>query len=291
MLSEKAKGKQRAVELGPAATLPAAEEARDLTIRFTEGIPDLVLKVSAKDTIRDVKKNIADARPQLQDRRLRLIHAGRLLTDGTLLYSWLTTLEERQNRANLGDTNNAGGAAPANSFTTWLHCSVGPIVEPGTETEEKLQTAQLQPLRGFDRLSTAGFSQEDIANFRRQFHSHSSSNFLDVDFQSEEEYDEHARALEEQWIDSMDNAGTASLSDSSSSQSLILKGIILGFFFPIIPFFFLRDEPKPAVFWEDGSEQDATESVVFSRRMQIGIMAGFVVNVLFGMWRYLLDTN
>jgi hypothetical protein len=64
--------------------------------------------------------------------------------------------------------------------------------------------------------------------------------------------DEHARALEEQWIDSMDNVNTASLS-SASSQSLILRGIVIGFFFPIIPFFFLR-ETKAAVFWEEWGE-------------------------------------
>lgn len=50
-----------------------------------------------------------------------------------------------------------------------------------------LQTAQLQPLRGFDRLVAAGFSEADIANFRRQFHSQSASNYLDTDFETEEE--------------------------------------------------------------------------------------------------------
>ena len=53
MLSEKAKGKQRAVEP------PDIEElSRDLVIRFTEGIPDLVLNVSQRDTIRIVRNNV-----------------------------------------------------------------------------------------------------------------------------------------------------------------------------------------------------------------------------------------
>jgi len=192
MLSEKAKGKQRAVE--PLAE-PAPNLSRDLVIRFTEGIPDLILKVSQQDAIRDVKNNIRGARPQLKDRRLRLIHSGRLLTDGTLLYDWINTLEERQRRA----TSEQKTETPLASNTTWLHCSVGPKIEEGEESEEaKTQTAQLQPLRGFDRLSAAGFSEADIANFRRQFHSQSASNYLDTDFDTEEEYDEHARALEEQ---------------------------------------------------------------------------------------------
>jgi len=53
MLSEKAKGKQRATEPAPQPDL-----SRDLVIRFTEGIPDLILKVSEKDAIRDVKNNV-----------------------------------------------------------------------------------------------------------------------------------------------------------------------------------------------------------------------------------------
>jgi len=145
-----------------------------------------------------------------------------------------------------------------------------------------MKQGQIQPLRGFDRLSAVGFSEEDIANFRRQFHSQASSNYLEDDFETQEECasstlractcwpsrphtdDEHARALEEQWIDSMDNAGTASLSQSNStSHTTILQGIILGFFFPLIPFFFMRSR-KPAVFWEDGSETESVPNVIFS---------------------------
>jgi predicted PurR-regulated permease PerM len=75
--------------------------------------------------------------------------------------------------------------------------------------------------------------------------------------------DEHARALEEQWIDSIDNAGTATLSQSSSSSSAILQGVLVGFFFPFLPFFFMRSQ-KLAVFWEDGSEQETSPTVIFS---------------------------
>ena len=75
---------------------------------------------------------IVTARPQLKDRRLRLIHAGRLLTDGTLLHPWLSTLEDRQLRAKMPDTSSP---SPQPHTITWLHCSVGPTIEPGTETE------------------------------------------------------------------------------------------------------------------------------------------------------------
>lgn len=284
VLSEKAKGKQRAVD----PEINGPPDSRDLTIRFTEGIPDLILHVVEKDTVRDVKSKIAIESPQLCGRRLRLIHAGRLLTDGIRLHPWLTALEEKQRRVT--PTSEEPHAPVQSSMITWLHCSVGPVVERGTESEEKPQVAQIQPLRGFDRLATAGFSEEDIAHFRRQFHSQSSANYLDLTLENDDDdYDEHARALEEQWIDSLDNANNAQLAQSSS-QVMLIRGVILGFFFPIIPFFFLRSS-KPAVFWDDGTQVEATESVIFSRKTQVGIVFGFLANVLFGTWRYLLDPS
>jgi len=245
---------------------------------------------------------IRQARPQLQDRRLRLIHSGRLLTAGTFLYSWLESLEERQKRAvsdkSRGESAGAGGGGSSRAGdrgtkadTLWLHCSVGPKIDVGEDDSEeaKVQTAQLQPVRGFDRLVSVGFSETDIATFRRQFHS-SSSNYLDVDFETEEEYDEHARALEEQWIDSLDNASTASLSQSGATNSSVLQGILLGFFFPLVPFFFMR-KPRPSVFWDDGSEYESPGTVIFSKRVQMGLVVGFLVNVLFGLWRFFMDAS
>ena len=59
-LSEKAKGKQRAVdppdvEQGTSSAQPAS---RDLTIRFTEGGSDLIVHVGEKDTVKDVKQKV-----------------------------------------------------------------------------------------------------------------------------------------------------------------------------------------------------------------------------------------
>ena len=75
-------------------------------------------------------------------------------------------------------------------------------------------------------------------------------------FTNDKIVDEHARALEEQWIDSIDNAGSASLSNSTTQTSRpFVSGVLLGFFFPLIPVFFFFDS-RPAVFWEDGTEHD-----------------------------------
>ncbi|KIY53990.1 hypothetical protein FISHEDRAFT_63192 [Fistulina hepatica ATCC 64428] len=302
-MSEKAKGKQRALDPLPvnnrhvageasgnssSSTLKAAE-SRQLTIRFTEGVPDLTITVDQLDTVGDVKKKIRQVRPELEGRRLRLIHSGRLLTNGVFLFSWLATLEERQLRSVSREAEGGASDSKPPIDNIWLHCSIGPPIEDDKDGDEGAnQPPQIRPPRGFDRLAAIGFSEADITNFRRQFHSQSSANYLDSEFETEEEYNEHARALEEQWIDSMDNAGTASLSQSPNSDSAVLQGIVVGFFFPLIPFFFLAT-PKAPVFWDDGREHETPNSVVFSKRMQMSIVVGFFMNVLFGVWMTLLN--
>ncbi|KAF5388837.1 hypothetical protein D9757_005600 [Collybiopsis confluens] len=273
-LSEKAKGKQKAIDPLLSETSdnylpgPSTQTSRTFTVRFTEDAPDLEVSVNEQDTIRDVKRTIRLERPQLKDRRLRLIHSGKLLADATSVSSWIKSIDAQQHK--LED-----GIGSASSIPAWLHCSV----------------SQIQPARGFDRLAPLGFTEEEIAGIRRQFHSQSTSNFLDdQDFDLDEDYDEHARALEEQWIDSLDNSDI-SLSNSSNSNSPAMIGIIIGFFFPFIPAFINGNKPSQPIFWEDGTENRSTESVVFSRTIQFGLVAGFLVNILFGMWRFLLDTS
>ncbi|KAI0754789.1 DUF2407 ubiquitin-like domain-containing protein [Daedaleopsis nitida] len=286
-LSQKAKGKQRAVDPAPPEAAPSLKE---LTIRFTEGIPDLTVQVAEKDTVKDVKNSIRLARPELEHRRLRLIHSGQLLSDTTQLYSRIASLEQRRLSRNAAEDDHVGDDPDAPAPPTWLHCSVGPQLREGEEEEGRLQTAQLKPLRGFDRLAAAGFSEQDIANIRLQFHTHSAGDFLDHEFEDQEEFDEHARVLEEQWIDSLDGGSSASLANAQPAVSSLHNGIVLGFFFPLMPFFFFRAS-KPAVFWDDGSSYDSMAPAVFSRRMQMGIVVGFLLNVLFGLWTYLLSSE
>ncbi|KAH9924351.1 DUF2407 ubiquitin-like domain-containing protein [Epithele typhae] len=290
-LSEKARGKQRE---DPEAAEPEPPPTKDLTIRFTEGIPDLTVQVAEKDTVTDVKNSIRQARPDLADRRLRLIHAGQLLADSTQLYSRIASVEQRRRRptssaGSSNDADNRSEEAAASSAPTWLHCSVGPKLQDGETDEGRMQTAQLKPLRGFDRLSAAGFSEADIANIRLQFHTHSAGDYLDQEFDDQEDFDEHARQLEEQWIDSLDGGNSASLANSQPATTQFHNGIVLGFFFPLIPVFFFR-ATKPAIFWDDDSEYETVSQPVFSRRMQMGIVVGFLLNALFGMWTYLLSS-
>ena len=57
MLSEKAKGKQRAVDPLVQQDTPQ-EEYKSLVIRFTEGVPDLTIRVGERDAVRDIKRNV-----------------------------------------------------------------------------------------------------------------------------------------------------------------------------------------------------------------------------------------
>ncbi|KAH7345274.1 DUF2407 ubiquitin-like domain-containing protein [Rhizoctonia solani] len=293
MLSDKAKGKQRATNDEDTES----EQRRPITIRFTEREPDLLLGVSSRDTIRDVKALIRSLRPPLERRRLRLVHAGRLLTDGTRLVPWLEALEAHSRKSN---AKNAPSRSPASSPTTtnfpqrrsfssiqepdpepadvWIHCSIGPEGED-IDGDDKPQEPQIAPLRGFDRLASAGFSAEDIESMRRQFHAQRPE-VLDQD-------DEHARALEEQWVDNMDSglAGAES-TDGEPMYPPYFHGILVGFFFPLIPMFFLREPPPPAFFSDNVAPVEAPRSVVFSRRMQMAIVAGFFANVVYGTLNY-----
>ncbi|THH07265.1 hypothetical protein EW145_g3495 [Phellinidium pouzarii] len=294
-LSEKAKGKQRAIE-PQAPEEPVPPTQRPLTIRFADGLPDLDLTLDAKDTVRRVKQQIREGCPQVDKRRLRLIYSGRILADNIVLFDWLSSLEARQQKTSDIGKEKAkedvvfGSAATGGPPPTWLHCSVGAeLIGDSEEDEKRIQDSQIKPLRGFDRLAAAGFSEDDIANFRQTFHNQSSGDYLDTEpLGEDEDYDEHARALEEQWIDSLDDGNVSSITQASPSRT-ILQGLIVGFFFPFMPFFFLRD-PTPAVFWDDGRAQERTSSVIFSKRMQMALVLGFIVNLIFGVWRYLLGS-
>ncbi|KDQ14989.1 hypothetical protein BOTBODRAFT_109072 [Botryobasidium botryosum FD-172 SS1] len=291
-LSAKAKGKQRAVDVDEEVDLesgPSREPLqRTFTVLFTDGLPDLELTVGETDTVKDVKTRIRGFRPTLQKRVLRLIHSGRILTNDTVFYAWLSTLEARQQRAVNSENATEDGSATSEDVKPKIkiHCSIGPEMTQ-EEEDESVQTAQLTPLRGFDRLASAGFSPEDIATIRRQFHT--SRTGLDLDAVGQVAHDDEARALEERWIDDMDgglgNLHGNSPDDPNSLYATLLQGILLGFFYPLLPFFFIR-EARPAAFFSDTYAQlEAPPSIVFSKRMQMAIVIGFLVNMAYGVLR------
>lgn len=62
-LSEKAKGKRRAESIDTTYKPPPPPPARrELAVRFTEGVEDLIVFVGENDSIRDIKKKVCTHR-------------------------------------------------------------------------------------------------------------------------------------------------------------------------------------------------------------------------------------
>lgn len=304
-LSEKAKGKQRAVDISlepVLSTLPELPAHRDVLIRFSEGAHDLLIPVTHDNTIKDIKAQIREQRPMLERRRLKIIHSGRLLVDATHLLEYIQTLESRAHARDSyndsgalsrADTNGKGKARTEPQRPIWLHCSVGTRLEPHEEDDGTIPqpSTEVNNLRGFDRLVGAGLTEAEIAMLRTQFHS-TPQGLDDLVYGggtvlNDEELEDQARTLEERWIDSLDMGRDATaLAPSSSPVATLVQGLLVGFFFPIIPFFFMYEQ-RQAAFWSNGRSAERPGSVVFSRRMQIAIVMGFVMNISFGIWRYL----
>ena len=57
-LSDKAKGKQRAVETAGQPGPSEYARVKTLVIRFSEGIQDLAVEVAEKDAVRDIKREV-----------------------------------------------------------------------------------------------------------------------------------------------------------------------------------------------------------------------------------------
>ncbi|ORX37232.1 hypothetical protein BD324DRAFT_650838 [Kockovaella imperatae] len=381
-LSEKSKGKQRAVNAseedggGKGAgetddldniaryeaaapgsthdTTKARSPGRHVTVVFSNesesGGGNLELWIEDGESVGSVKEQIRHLRPSLAPLSLRLIHAGRLLTDGILLLPWLQSLEDRvrrqaggvggdvesvlkdvgfqddeperetERKGSAGETTASrlrsrsrgprGHASPERKIRdkerVWLHCNVGGRLDEDKdkEKEDGEETTPAPRRRGFDVLLDAGLSPADVANMRRQFYE-SRGEEVPEGMDLGDVNDEHARALEEQWIEGDLTAETATTT-SEGMYTSILHGLLTGFLFPLIPWFFFRELPLPNFFDADAEargEDDTTvsgrvsnnpdiggeflPSVVFGKRMQMGILLGTFINVAFGWLRFL----
>ncbi|WFD27581.1 hypothetical protein MNAN1_002581 [Malassezia nana] len=117
--------------------------------------------------------------------------------------------------------------------TAFLQCSIGPSTDEVQPTKDALIPSTTNEARGFDRLRyTAGMSPLDVQTMREQFHLQSGlSTAYTGDLIRQEDEQEYAYRLEEQWIDNM---GTAPIrSHAPSIPMSILQGLLIGFFFPL----------------------------------------------------------
>ncbi|KAI8072744.1 DUF2407 C-terminal domain-containing protein [Gongronella butleri] len=233
-------------------------ESIDVHIRWSDR-QDLIIQLAPADTVQALKDKIRQSIQQLDDKHLRLIHNGRVLQNNKRLSDYdIGRLPENNTKAKI--------PPPSPVF---IHCSVSE--HPSTRPNDQ---PQMTPPIGFDRLLEAGFSEQDVNNIRAQFHRMHGDG---------EESSEQARQLEEQW---MDNTGET-LPDGSKKNfqkkrrdhaltrvffyeavqgtyKEMFVGMIFGFFLGILCLFWLRES-------------------VFNRRHQIGITAGILINISFGL--------
>ncbi|KAF9139399.1 hypothetical protein BGX30_008003 [Mortierella sp. GBA39] len=136
------------------------------------------------------------------------------------------------------------------------------------EEEEELSPIMTPQATGFDRLREAGFSEDEIRSIRRQFHasrgtvtSSVGENGIAVGLDQDEDASARARRIEEEWID---QHGAETLPEGlEGSYGEMVWGLMLGFFMGLIVLFWFKE-------------------AAFSRRQQMGIIAGMMINVGFG---------
>ncbi|KAL7665300.1 DSC E3 ubiquitin ligase complex subunit 3 C-terminal domain-containing protein [[Candida] zeylanoides] len=198
-----------------------------LTVRFTVP-PDIQGEVKDLDIPLDVdlspdesqisvqwiKSTVRDRVPQCGQRRLRLIHGGRVLSEKSDLRREVFEPRVRQQQQ--------AAEGEAETLRVFVHCLIGEVLTPQQLAEEnKLDSAPqarttAPEVVGFDRLLQQGFSPEDIEDLRRQFHAiynpNEASNAAGrwgggsageiSDLEEEEARQRRVRQLEERWIES-----------------------------------------------------------------------------------------
>ncbi|GAA5938698.1 hypothetical protein JCM3775_001966 [Rhodotorula graminis] len=165
------------------------------------------------------------------------------------------------------DREGEEGATVQEEEQIWLHCSVGDVEQDEEPAEDTNQAAQITPLQGFDRLRDAGFSEEDIEQLRTEFRETRGAAATAAAAEPGDD-DEHQRALEDQWLSGMTGSEEAAGAEASTAGNYysLLKGISIGFFAPFLPLFFFRTQ-------------------LFTKRTQIAIVLGVIINLGFGFLR------
>jgi hypothetical protein len=262
-----------------------ASPALALTIRFSSSLPDLPLTVPSPSstTTAAIKRQLRSLRPaDTAKRRLRLIYSGKELTDGAVLSESLKLSPQRS----ISDPK--GKSSAVDQVHRYLICSIGEELsdaELAQEARHELLTATStshqprpstapQPL-GFDRLLSAGFSPAEVAGLREQFLRLQSHTHTPDAMPTPAEM----RLLEDRWIDDTTGPGPQGLGGGSGTGDAtdgvgtgayedMLLGTVMGFFWPV-----------GAVVWL------LREEGVWSKRRQMAVVAGMLVNIAFSVLR------
>jgi len=323
------------------------DEILQLIIRFTASIADLPLSIEQprKTTTLSLKGLIRQHLPRtLSSNRLRLIHAGKVLSDTAPLSSSLNLNNASTRQVPPPPPNKGKGKEPVRGESgdtgpppprIYIHCSIGDALttaelsteaREATELEEKLSrslTSRRQSStgtlaeaasgwlrasglpgftptaptgtgaavgggnnastttpapRGFDRLTSTGFTQSDIASLRNTFRAHLAHTHTPDTMP----HGDALLALEDRWLDSSANedgsgagiggggSGGGGFDDDAEGSALddMFWGNVFGFFWPI-----------GAIVW------GFREEGVWTRRRAIAVFTGLCVNLVFGFAR------
>lgn len=289
-------------------SLAAIETPLDVVVRFSTSNPDLVIAIEKPSitTALSLKQKI---RSQLEgtaaSARLRLIHAGKVLQDDVALSKSLNITVPPPPSAN-EKSEKAKGKQPVRDVSkpppaarVYIHCSIGDaltstelvteakaaedvdkasISKRGLNTETSTQqdgaavsTTTPAP-RGFDRLLSTGFTPAEVATLRTQFLAIQAHTHTPDTMPSGPEL----LALEERWLDNThsNTSGADGLEvggfngEDAGGLEDMLWGNLIGFFWPI-----------GAMCWL------MREEGVWSKRRQIAVLSGFLVNLTFGFLR------
>lgn len=192
-------------------TLPKNQKIMDVqfVVRYANGLKDTVVQVGLHDDVVSnmptgyIRKHIRDSYPELANKRLKLLHNGRVLLSHTNFSKEISYLSK-----NLDDDEEEPNEEETQRQDTpvkiYFHCIVGDELSPA-ELKEEEQLDQ-QPIKttteapkGFDRLLSQGFSPTDIQDLRNQFLRLHGSN-LPANANSDQIHE-----LEDRWIDSSVN--------------------------------------------------------------------------------------
>ncbi|KAL8681253.1 MAG: hypothetical protein Q9186_002631 [Xanthomendoza sp. 1 TL-2023] len=290
----------------PLTTLPI-----DIIIRFALSIPDLPLTIPSPTTTTPLHLLHDHIRPYLpptyRSCPIRLIASGALLPRSKPLSTCLRLPPSPPPRTAKGKEKEPPPAPPI-----YIHCSISttqtlsasalaaeaasftdtippPVSDPDTPPSphdalsEQHQHHHPEPL-GFDRLLTAGLTHLEIASLRSQFlaltaHTHTPDTMPSP---------ASMRRLEERWLDSSgpsssnypnafingtrtnehEDDDAAADDDERGALDDLLWGNLMGFFWPL-----------GAALWlirEDG---------VWSKRRQMSVVTGLMMNMVFGVLR------
>jgi len=218
--------KLRRETLASSSTRPPGQPAPVLpfyaSIRFSSSsLSDLEITIPNVNelplpTVSTLKQQIRFLRPgETHNRRIRLILSGKVLGDHTLLKAILAQKRRRPSVPAIPPSVK-GKEKEIDVDRLWIHCSMGETLTDAEfeEEEREKQTQTTLPLPvGFDRLRSAGFSDDDIASLRAQFQRFHGS-------RGDEDDSVDVTAMEERWLDeTIGLGGGGNVADGGSSPS------------------------------------------------------------------------